>query len=131
AAGRARSQVRSDVDVELELGIRIVQAVRHVDAHRANRRLPARADPHAGVQVRSVVERAAGIDEDRRAPRAAIEVALVFNAAGHHALAAERVLVRWRRARADFAEGITADAVVAAGEEAQAWRHRDQVGRPG
>src|SRR5690606_41851847 len=66
-----------------------------------------------------------------RAPGAAAEIALVLHRAGGHPAGAQGEVVRRRRARADLAPGVAADAAVAAGEEAQARRHRHQVAGPG
>ncbi|MNU86927.1 hypothetical protein D3C71_767010 [compost metagenome] len=83
------------------------------------------------MQIDGVVEGAAGIDEHRRAPRAAIEVMLVFGRAHHHVLGTQRVLVRGRRARAHFAVGVATDGTVTTGEITQAGWHRHQIAGPG
>src|SRR3546814_18920933 len=66
------------------------------------------------------VEGAAAVDEHRAAP-ALREVALELDAGGDHVLGADREVAD---ARADFAPFVAADAAVAAGVEAQGWRHR-------
>src|SRR3546814_720291 len=94
-----------------------------VEAQRPYRRFPAHADAHAGMPVRfGAVEGAAAVDEHRAAP-ALREVALEPDAGGDHVLGADREVAD---ARADLAPLVAADAAVAAGVEAQGWRHRGQ-----
>src|SRR3546814_1291399 len=68
------------------------------------------------------VEGAAAVDEHRAAP-ALREVALELDAGSDHVLGADREVAD---ARADLAPLVAADAAVAAGVEAQGWRHRGQ-----
>src|SRR3546814_7086751 len=105
----------------------MVEPACDVEAQRPYRRFPAHADAHAGMPVRfGAVEGAAAVDEHRAAP-ALREVALELDAGGDHVLGTDREVAD---ARADLAPLVAADAAVAAGVEAQGWRHRGQrVGR--
>src|SRR5690606_4301599 len=119
--GLLMSKVGPEAQMQLGRAVRPVERPRDVEAHRSQRREPARADPGARARLEAAVEeRVARVDEYRGRPVLAQRM-LVLDARLDEAVAADQIAELVPRAERLIA--IAAHAVVAACEEAHRQRH--------